>query len=212
MADDVIERPERSSTSRMLMCAELDVAQPEGLDRLSPLGDLLAGQIDADEGALRAGVGHRDQVAAAGAAQFEDAAAVGPGRAQAEQGRHRRQVVGVGLGERQAGVRDLVVAGAGMGRHRHHGSPSMDYQPSRPAPMGPSPSDGQLSWESDPGPARPASQGLTSAIRSGGWVRSVDFRCWDDRRVAAGFGRSIFDAGMIAGLPLGSVGQFSMLG
>ena len=52
-----------------------------------PLGDLLAGEVDADEPALRRRERHGDEVAAAGAAQLEHAAAVWQWWVEAEQGR-----------------------------------------------------------------------------------------------------------------------------
>ena len=67
----------------------------QGLNRLLPLGEMLAGEVDADEPAVGRSKGHGDQVAPAGTAQLENAAAICWRRAQAEQG---RQAVGVGLG------------------------------------------------------------------------------------------------------------------
>ena len=70
--------PNWSSTSRRFSAAELDVGQSEGCTQFLPLSDLLDGQINAQESAVRVGIGQGDQVAAAGTAQLQHAATVSP--------------------------------------------------------------------------------------------------------------------------------------
>ena len=125
MTDDVIKRPERVIDIEDAHVPQLDVGEPERLNRLLPLGDLLAGEVNAHELAVRESERHGDQVAATGAAQLEHAAAFGRWRAQAEQARHRGQVVGVGIGVGMARVGNLVVSSADSEvSHRRHGFPA----------------------------------------------------------------------------------------
>jgi hypothetical protein len=115
---------------------ELAVRQAQGVDRLLALRDLAGREIDADAARLRVGGGDRDQVAAGGAAQFEDRRGrQGRGR-EAEQAGDGGEALGVRLAERVALVRHAVVGGlvgplgrverrAGLvGRFGRHGASS----------------------------------------------------------------------------------------
>ena len=109
VADDVVERPPLVVDVDDRCLPDPDVGQPERLDRRLRGLDLAARQIDADE--LGAGQieRHRDQVAAAGAPEFEDAAVTDRRRRQTEQSRDRRQAIGMRLRECQVAVGNVVV-------------------------------------------------------------------------------------------------------
>ena len=88
-------------------------------DRPLALLDLARRQIDPDEAGVRQLDRHRDQVVAAGAAQFQHAAGVDVGRLQAEEPGKRREAIRVRLRKCLVDVRHFVVAGGnGLG----HGS------------------------------------------------------------------------------------------
>src|SRR5271157_4093305 len=53
VTDDVVKRPERVIDIEDAHVPQLDVGQTNCLNRLSPLGNLLVGEIDADEPAVR---------------------------------------------------------------------------------------------------------------------------------------------------------------
>jgi len=133
VADDVVEVPVGLVHVENAGVLEGDVLEAELLDELLAVVDLAGGQVDADELAIREVVGHRDQVAAGGAAEFQHPATLHGGRPHPEEGADDEQPARVGLGERVALVGDLVVAvdrggsrvgGRDVGQHVGHGASS----------------------------------------------------------------------------------------
>ena len=116
VADDVVERAPRRVDVGDVELAQLDVGEAAALVTC-PLAllDLARRQIDADEARIRQLHRHRDQVVAAGAAQFQHAAGVDVGRLQAEEPGERREAIRMRLRKRLVDVGHFVVAG-GSGR------------------------------------------------------------------------------------------------
>src|SRR5579884_767686 len=94
---------------------KLDVAELQVGHNPPTIVDLTSGQVNANKVAARKLHRHRDQVAAGGAAQFQDPTAFNRGRPHLEQLRNRRQPIRMGLGVRVALVRHLVVTAGESG-------------------------------------------------------------------------------------------------
>jgi hypothetical protein len=109
---DVVELAQLRAEVEDARLAQIDVRQPQLAHDGLPVGDLSAGQIDADKPAVRRAQRHRDQVAAAGGAELQHAATVRMRGVEPEQPGDRRQAVGMRLRERVDGVGDGLVRGA----------------------------------------------------------------------------------------------------
>src|SRR5262249_16413347 len=87
-------------------------------------GDLRRREIDADEAALRQRDGHRQQVAAAGATELQDTAAIHRGRAHPRQRRDHGKMIWMGHPQGVAVVGDVVIAaGRGVAHGASPGTP-----------------------------------------------------------------------------------------
>ena len=75
------------------------------------VGDLALGQVNADEAAVVQALSHGDEVAAAGAAEFQDAAALDRWRMEAEQRSNGSEPVGGRLRVGVADVGNFILAG-----------------------------------------------------------------------------------------------------
>lgn len=110
VGDDVVEGAEGRGEFEDVESEEFDVREAQGLD--DGLADLdgAGGEVEADEVGEGVDEGHGDEVAGIAAADFEDAAGAGGGREAVKRG-DGGEVVGVGFGESEAGVENLVVGG-----------------------------------------------------------------------------------------------------
>ena len=113
VANDVVELAPRRVDVGDVVLAQLDVGKAEGPDLSLALLDLARRKIDADEAGIRQLQRHRDQVVAAGAAEFQHATGVDVGRLQSEKPGECREAVRVRLRKRLVDVRHFVVAGLG---------------------------------------------------------------------------------------------------
>src|SRR5262249_14795132 len=110
-AEDVIEGAQVGSQVEDAGVFKCQVGKFEALDEMLSVGDLSSGEIHAQEGGSGERFGHRDEVAAGGATEFEDAGGLDGWRAQAEGRGDGRQSRRVRLRVRKALVRNLVVTG-----------------------------------------------------------------------------------------------------
>ena len=94
---------------------EFEVREGEFADHRLAVLDLPAGEVDADEAALRVGEGHGDEVSAGGASEFEDAAGLRGGGVEAEDSTEDGEAVGIGLGEGADVIGDGIIGGGGGG-------------------------------------------------------------------------------------------------
>ena len=81
VTEDVIESAEILAKVEDVGGPQLDIRQSQPFDDADALVNLARRQVDADESAARQGDRHRDQIAAAGATQFQHPAAFHRGRA-----------------------------------------------------------------------------------------------------------------------------------
>ena len=109
MADDVVELAPVGMDVEDRRVPQVEIADAERSDRLLPVLDLPAREIDADERGVRQVDGDRQQIRPAGAPKFQDPAAGDGRRVETEQARGRSKVVGMRLREREVVVRNVVV-------------------------------------------------------------------------------------------------------
>ncbi len=74
MADDVVEQAPFGQVRREMLAAQIDIRNPKPIDDRLTIGDLPRRQVDSHATRLGKRNGHRNQIAAAGATQFENAA------------------------------------------------------------------------------------------------------------------------------------------
>jgi hypothetical protein len=116
--DDVVELPVAVVDVHYIRGDEPDVGQLQRLDHRIALGDLDAREINADQLCPRQFDRHREDIAACGAAQLEDATGLQRRGLEARQVREGPQAVGMRPGNGIALVRDFIVAGLVSWRHR----------------------------------------------------------------------------------------------
>ncbi len=109
VGEDVIELAEIIVDVGDGEVAEIDVGDFQRFDDGFAVCDLARGKIDADELRLRRGECHGNDVAAAGAAEFQDAAVVWVARRHAEESGDGGEAIGARLREGADRVGDLVV-------------------------------------------------------------------------------------------------------
>src|SRR6185295_9121945 len=109
VAEDVVEFSEGLIEIENADGAQVEIAEAEVV-RLRAAGlDLAGGEIDPGEAARGQLERHRDEVPAVRAAELQDAAALGRRRVESAKDRARRELVGMGLVVRGAGVGDALV-------------------------------------------------------------------------------------------------------
>ncbi|MEA3410122.1 MAG: hypothetical protein U9R74_01110 [Pseudomonadota bacterium] len=109
MCDDIVEFAEVGSQIENVGGPQFDVVQPQRVDEGLAGPDLGGGEVDADATGLRVPPGQGDQVAAGGAAQFQDVGPVRRGRVQAKQTAEHRQAFGAGIRKGNTLVMKLIV-------------------------------------------------------------------------------------------------------
>ena len=103
-------------------------SRPSLLDDRLRVVDLAGGEVDADELCVRRGDGHRDQVAAGGAAEFEHSRLGDRRRRRAEQRRDRGEPIRVRARMSAGAVRHVVVRGLN-GRFRLNARDGIGWPP-----------------------------------------------------------------------------------
>jgi len=111
VTDDEVEHPPRRIDVGDVELAQFDIGETQGPNLTLALADLACREIDAYEAGLRQFQRHRDEVVAAGAAQFQHATGTDVGRLQAEQPGQCGETIRMRLRKGAVDVGQFVVGG-----------------------------------------------------------------------------------------------------